>query len=148
MSHAAYFGAETDMDKTHRPDYSKGNWHPEICPSEFTCGFPAYKTLVRSSLDYACTVWDPYSQTQIHQVEMVQRRAARFVTKRYHNTSSVTDMLADLKWEKLTERSSDDVQDCPLPDCHPHKPLIYNQYKWQPDTTITRISCSRVLLCH
>ncbi len=38
---------------------------------------------------------------------MVQRRAARFVTiKRYHNANSVTDMLADLKWQKLQERRS------------------------------------------
>ena len=35
---------------------------------------------------------------------MVQRRAARYATNRYHNTSSVTDMLQDLDWESLESR--------------------------------------------
>ena len=32
---------------------------------------------------------------------MVQRRAARFTLGRFHNTSSVTEMLQDLEWESL-----------------------------------------------
>ena len=35
---------------------------------------------------------------------MVQRRAARYATNRYHNTSSVTDMLQDVDWESLESR--------------------------------------------
>ena len=53
----------------------------------------AYFTMVRSNLDYWCTIWSPYQRDQKYQIEMVQRRAARFVTNRYRNTSSVTDML-------------------------------------------------------
>jgi hypothetical protein len=34
----------------------------------------------------------------------LQRRAARFVTNRYHNKSSVNDMLGNLKWHTLEER--------------------------------------------
>ena len=37
---------------------------------------------------------------------MVQRRAARYVCNRFHNTSSVTDMLSGLGWETLQERRS------------------------------------------
>jgi hypothetical protein len=37
-------------------------------------------------------------------LESVQRRAARYVTKRYHNTSSVTSMLNDLNWNTLENR--------------------------------------------
>ena len=37
-------------------------------------------------------------------LEMVQRRSARYCTNRYHNTSSVTDMLQDLNWETLESR--------------------------------------------
>ena len=40
------------------------------------------------------------------QIEMVQRRAARFVTSRYRNTSSVTDMLDYLGWESHETRRS------------------------------------------
>ena len=35
---------------------------------------------------------------------MVQRRSARFVLRRYHQTSSVNSMLQQLKWETLMER--------------------------------------------
>ena len=36
--------------------------------------------------------------------DMVQRRAARYVTNRYHKTSSVTAMLLELDWESLESR--------------------------------------------
>ena len=35
---------------------------------------------------------------------MVQRRAARYVTNRFHNISSVTDMITQLQWESLSSR--------------------------------------------
>ena len=55
--------------------------------------------MIRSNLDYCSTIWSPYQRDQKHQVEIVQRRSARFVTNRYRNTSSVTDMLDFLGWE-------------------------------------------------
>ena len=38
---------------------------------------------------------------------MVQQRAARYVTNRQHNTSSVGDMLQQLKWCSLEDRRRD-----------------------------------------
>ena len=38
----------------------------------------AYKTLVRPTVEYCSTVWDPYTTKNIKQIEMVQRRAARW----------------------------------------------------------------------
>ena len=35
---------------------------------------------------------------------MVQRRAARYTCNRFHNTSSVTNMLTELKWPQLQLR--------------------------------------------
>jgi hypothetical protein len=35
---------------------------------------------------------------------MVQRRAARYVTNRYHNTSSVSSMIEQIEWTTLQER--------------------------------------------
>ena len=61
----------------------------------------AYKTLVRPIVEYASSVWDPATNNQIHQLEMVQRRAARFTLNRYHNTSSVNNMLSELEWPTL-----------------------------------------------
>ena len=66
----------------------------------------AYFTMVRSNLDYCCTIWNPHNKEQIKQIEMVQRRSARFVTSRYGNTSSVTDMLDYLGWESHETRRS------------------------------------------
>ena len=60
--------------------------------------------MIRPSLEYACTVWDPYTQGNIYKLEMVQRRAARFVLGRYNNTSSVGDMLLELGWTSLQTR--------------------------------------------
>ena len=52
-----------------------------------------YNTLERQHIDYGASVWDPHISKQKHSLKMVQRRAARWVTNRYHNTTSVSDML-------------------------------------------------------
>ena len=64
----------------------------------------AYKALVRPRLEYCASVWDPHTQRAIQKIEMVQRRAARYVLRRYHNTSSVSDMLEQLQWSTLAQR--------------------------------------------
>ena len=64
----------------------------------------AYKTYVRPTLEYSSTVWDPHTIELTSQIEMVQRRAARFVTSDYGQQSSVTTMLQKLKWQTLSER--------------------------------------------
>jgi len=64
----------------------------------------AYFSLVRSVLEYSCQVWDPYLKKQTDQLEMTQRRAARFVTQDYSSYSSVTSMLQSLSWISLSTR--------------------------------------------
>ena len=64
----------------------------------------AYFSMVRPIVEYCSTVWNPYTREYTKKVEMVQRRAARYVTNRYHNTSSVTSMLDHLEWESLEAR--------------------------------------------
>ena len=64
----------------------------------------AYVSLVRPTLEYASSVWDPYQQNDIHRLEKIQRRAGRYATNRYHNTSSVSSMIEQLEWTTLEER--------------------------------------------
>ena len=64
----------------------------------------AYEVLVRPHLEYACTVWDPHTQVSVRRLDSVQRRAARYVCNRWHNTSSVSAMLNELSWESLARR--------------------------------------------
>ena len=67
----------------------------------------AYFTLVRHLVEYASTVWDPHTQRNIKKLEMVQRQAARHVTNRHRNRSSVSDMLHGLNWQFLQDRRKD-----------------------------------------
>ena len=64
----------------------------------------AYFSMVRPILEYSSTIWNPYTKDYIHKIEMVQHRAARYVTSRYRNISSVTSMIEHLEWESLEAR--------------------------------------------
>ena len=66
----------------------------------------AYKTYVRPILEYASTVWDPHTKELTSQLEMVQRRAARFVTAYYRRRHSVTLLLNQLQWQTLLQRGT------------------------------------------
>ena len=62
----------------------------------------ADKAFVHPLLEYAASVWDPYLQN-IAKIEVVQRRAARFILNRFRNTSSVNNMLEALGWPTLEQ---------------------------------------------
>ena len=66
-----------------------------------------YTTLVRPQLEYAAAVWDPYTTVKRSQLEMVQRRAARYVFRDYSRESHVTPMLQRLGWRSLEQRRAD-----------------------------------------
>jgi len=110
---AAYLGVEIDKKMTWQPHINNVTQRAtrnlnfvrrNVRACSQKAKETAYNSLVRPTLDYCSIVYNPHTDKQIKQVEMVQRRAARFVTNRYHNTSSVTDMLDTLGWETLAER--------------------------------------------
>ena len=62
----------------------------------------AYKGLVRPILEFGSSVWYPHYEGLIDDLENVQKRAARFVTRNY-----MTDILKKIKWESLQKRRND-----------------------------------------
>ena len=72
------------------------------CPSKIKA--QCYTTLVIPIMEYACIIWDSVTQKNIRDLEMVQRRAARFVTGDYRTTSSVTLMPEAVHWTELQQR--------------------------------------------
>ena len=68
----------------------------------------AYKGLVRPVLEYGSSVWDPHTKCLQEELEKVQNRAARFVTRNYtFEEGSMTGILEQLKWESLKKRRTD-----------------------------------------
>ena len=55
----------------------------------------AYTALVRPILEYGATCWDPYREGQIHALDRVQKKEAKFA----HLTN-------ESNWETLLQRSS------------------------------------------
>jgi len=64
----------------------------------------AYTSLTRPILDYACVVWDPWTQRDIDKLECVQRLAARSVRSSWDRSSCVTSLINDLGWPSLQTR--------------------------------------------
>ena len=68
----------------------------------------AYKSMVRPILEYGSTVWDPRCNGLNDELENVQKRATRFVTRNYsYESGSMTGILEELKWETLQKRRKD-----------------------------------------
>ena len=64
----------------------------------------AYKTFVRPIVEYAATAWTAFTDKANHKIDMVQRRAARFVINDYGRNSSVTKTMANLGCDTLQNR--------------------------------------------
>ena len=57
--------------------------------------------LVKLHFNYASSAWDPYTITNISNIERVQNAAARFVKNTYTRYSSVTALKDSMGWIPL-----------------------------------------------
>ena len=72
------------------------------CPEELKR--LAYVSLIRSSMEYASVIWDPYEGVDEGRLEKVQRKAVRWIKNDYNWKHSVTNMMNELKIEPLDFR--------------------------------------------
>ena len=67
--------------------------------------------MVRPILEYGSSVWDTYTDKIHEELEKVQNRAARFVSRNYVcETGSMTGILGQLKWESPKKRRKDTLE--------------------------------------
>ena len=58
---------------------------------------------VRSGMEYAASIWDPYLQKEVRVLEAIQRKAAKWVTSEYSFSVSLTKLLTKLIWASLAD---------------------------------------------
>lgn len=61
----------------------------------------AYNALVCPKLDYASQIWSPCQAYLINKLESLQNKSARFITKNYSRTSSITEIKMSLNLPSL-----------------------------------------------
>ena len=63
-----------------------------------------YKTYVRPIIEYASLVWDTSNKNVIQKVEIVQRKAARFIFNDYNKDSNLLKMMKKLNLDSIELR--------------------------------------------
>ena len=105
MGHAKYLGVDISKDlswNTHinrisiNANSTLGFLESNIKTKNTAIRTAAYQTLVCPQVEYASTVCSPFTQTYINKIEMVQRRAVRWVNSNYPTHASVSSMLDSL----------------------------------------------------
>ena len=113
VHHVKYLGITIDSHLTwrehvnvlsHKANTTLALLRRNLKPCSLHIKSKSYLCYVRPMVEYSSTVWDPHIKEDIHKIEMIQRRAARFVFNNYNLTDSVTSMLQSLKWPTLEAR--------------------------------------------
>ena len=94
------------LERAHWPDRKERQPYAGLLTEKLESVQPGYKGRCllfprEARIKVFCTVWKPYTQEAVRKLEMA---AARYITNRYGNTSSVTSMLDHLQWESLESR--------------------------------------------
>jgi len=143
VSQATYLGVEVTSNLSWSPHVNKitarakqnlGFLKRNLHSARKDTKVAAYNTIVRPTLEYCASVWDPYTQKDIDKIESVQRQAARFATNNYSKLpGTVTGIMSDLQWNSLESRR----QSSRLALFHK---MIYNHVDMHPSQYLTPIT--------
>ena len=61
-------------------------------------------SLVRPTLEYASSSWNPHTDSDVNRLEQVQKNAARFVCNNYKTSTSTSKLVKSLGWDTLEQR--------------------------------------------
>ena len=61
-------------------------------------------SLVRPTLEYASSSWNPLTDCGVNRIEEVQKNAARFVCNNYKTSTSTSKLVKSLGWDTLEQR--------------------------------------------
>ena len=87
-------------------EYTLGFLRRNIHTKDSSIREVTYKTVVHLILEYSL-FGAPTPKLNIHKIEMVQRRAARWTLCRFSSYDSVSDMLGDLGWRSVEDMRTD-----------------------------------------
>ena len=97
-------------DKIKKASQAMGMVRRSLANAPKKCKKQAYVALVRPHLEYASSVWDPYTRGDIYKLEMIQNKAIRFI-QNLHGRVSITDArlktgLCTLEERRAAHRSA------------------------------------------
>ena len=61
-------------------------------------------SLVRPTLEYASSSWNPHTDSDVNRLEQVQKNTARFVCNNYKTFTSTSKLVKSLGWDTLEQR--------------------------------------------
>ncbi|KAH9382866.1 hypothetical protein HPB48_023484 [Haemaphysalis longicornis] len=88
----------------------------------------AYKTLIRPTIEYAKTVWDPYTSGSHSKLDEIHRLAARFIFNKYCRGHSPTQPCELAKLPSLELRTEYDRLKILFLIIHDHGKIDKNDY--------------------
>ena len=69
-----------------------------------------YLSLVHPHLEYACQLWDPYTQNDINKLESVQKFTLKLISHRWD--ASYEELTRLVNVQKVTLKAGSGIQDC------------------------------------
>ena len=61
-------------------------------------------SLVRPTLEYASSSWNPHTDCDVNRLEQLQKNGACFVCNNYKTSTSTSKLVKTLGWDTLEQR--------------------------------------------